>query len=202
METFLIIFCLAMMVVSSCAVMMFRSLLRSAICLGFTSVLLSLALFLLGAHWAALFELSVCAGLITAMFISTVSFSTESRRDNAHISDHHTRFKLLPYLMIVCGLGLLTVLLLKGFTMERSAALPAVFEDFKQVFWNTRQADIIAQIGLILAGSFAVIVLFKERGAEEQKPLAAASAETDEPEPLSVADVTQDAGNNEYNEGM
>jgi NADH-quinone oxidoreductase subunit J len=166
MQTFLIIFCLALMVVVAAAVMLFRSLLKSTICLAITSVLLSIVLFLLSAYWAALFELSVCAGLITAVFVSTVSFSTVSRRDKAHAEDHRVRFKPLPYFMISIGLALLGFLVYSGFTVERSMPLPAAFVEFKQVFWNTRQADILAQIALLLAGSFAVIVLFKERDKE------------------------------------
>jgi len=166
MQTILIIFCLFLMIIAATAVMMFRSLLKSTICLAITSVLLAVVLFLLHAYWAALFELSVCAGLITAVFVSTVSFSTVVRRDKAHMKDHRARFKPLPYFMVLSGLALLGLLIYTGFAVERSVPLPAAFVEFKQVFWNTRQADILAQIGLILAGSFAVIVLFKERDSK------------------------------------
>jgi NADH-quinone oxidoreductase subunit J len=167
MQTFLFILCLALMVLSAAAVMMFRSLIKAAIWLAVTSVFLSIALFLLGAYWAALFELSVCAGLITAIFISAISFFTTARRGEEHAKSHLARFKLLPYLMVGGGLALLALLALNSFTLEFSLPQPTAFAEFKQVFWNSRQTDILAQIALILAGSFAVIVLFKERDAKE-----------------------------------
>jgi len=171
MQTFLIVLCLALMVLSAAAVMMFRSLIKAAIWLAVTSVLVAIVLFLLGAYWAALFELSVCAGLITAVFISAISFFSSQRRSEEQARSHLSRFKLLPYLMVVSGLTLLALLLISGFALEGAMPAPTIFAEFKEVFWNTRQTDILAQIVLILAGSFAVIVLFKERDAHEHESL-------------------------------
>ena len=167
MQTFSIILCLMLLIFSAAAVMMFRSLIKATICLAVTSVLLSIVLFLLGAYWAALFELSVCAGLITVVFISTISFFTAARRSEEQERDHHSRFRLLPYLMVLSGLALLALLALSGFSLERTLPPPTVFAEFKQVLWNNRQVDVLAQIALILAGSFAVIVLFKERDTDD-----------------------------------
>lgn len=179
MQTFLIILCLVLMMVSAAAVMMIRSLLKSTICLAITSVLLAIVLFLLKAYWAGLFELSVCAGLITAVFISAISFSTRERKEKSYISDHRARFKLLPYLMVLCGIGLLALLVFSGFSLEQSPL--ALSAEFKQIFWNTRQVDILAQIALIVAGAFAVIVLFKERDTNdpESHPVIAGGPDTD-----------------------
>lgn len=147
---------------------MFRSLIKATVCLAITSVLISIVLFLLGAYWAALFELSVCAGLITVVFISTISFFSKERRSEEQERDHHSRFRLLPYLMVVCGLALLALLVLSGFSMQSIPALPPAFAEFKQILWSNRQVDILAQIALILAGSFAVIVLFKEINTNDE----------------------------------
>jgi NADH-quinone oxidoreductase subunit J len=168
LETIFIILCLGLMVAAGCGVMMFRSLIKAAICLAFASVFLAIVLFLQGAYWAALFELSVCAGLITAVFISAISFITAAMQNKEHAGrDHQARFKLLPYLMVFSGLALLALLILSGFSLEFPVPTASGFAEFKQVLWDSRQTDIIAQIALILAGSFAVIVLFKERDVND-----------------------------------
>jgi len=171
MQTFLTVFCLALMALSAAAVILFRSMLKAAISLAVTSALLAIVLFLLGAHWAALFELSVCAGLITVVFVSAISITTPDRRDTAHTLEHRRNFAQLPYMLLFAGLALLAVLLLSDFRIEWAAAdtLNATFADFKQVFWNERQVDIVAQLALILAGAFAVVVLFKERGKNDEQ---------------------------------
>jgi len=161
-QTFLLILCFALIVFFAITTISLRSLVKSAISLAIASVLVSIVLFLLGAHWAALFELSVCAGLITAVFISAISFSTPASPSKAHESGTLNRFKLLPYILIVSGLALLVLLLFTNFKITGSPALPVSFSDFKQVFWQNRQVDIVAQIALILAGTFAVVVMFKE----------------------------------------
>ncbi|MCK5397334.1 MAG: hypothetical protein KAJ33_03710 [Thermoplasmata archaeon] len=52
-----------------------KDLLQSAILLGVSSAVLSAAFFIANAPIAAAFELVVCAGLITVLFISTISLT-------------------------------------------------------------------------------------------------------------------------------
>ena len=52
-----------------------KDLLQSAILLGISSAVLSMAFFIANAPIAAAFELVVCAGLITVLFISTISLT-------------------------------------------------------------------------------------------------------------------------------
>lgn len=163
MQTFLTILCLCLMVLSAVSVVMLRSMLKATISLALTSALLAVVLFLLGAHWAALFELSVCTGLITVVFVSAISITTADRRDEVHTREHHSYFAPLPYILIFAGVALLAVLLLSNFQLEGARNVTATFADFKRVFWDTRQVDIVGQLALILAGAFAVVVLFKER---------------------------------------
>jgi NADH-quinone oxidoreductase subunit J len=49
--------------------------LKAAICLGVASALLGVLFFVLNAPYAAVFELSICAGLITVLFVSTISLT-------------------------------------------------------------------------------------------------------------------------------
>ena len=74
----LLIGCLALLVLSVVLLGVLRDLLYAAASLAAASVLLSIVLFQFGANIAAAFELSVCAGLITVLFVSTVSLTMDS----------------------------------------------------------------------------------------------------------------------------
>jgi NADH-quinone oxidoreductase subunit J len=57
-----------------------RDLLRAAVALAVLSVALAAIFFKLGAPYAGAFELSVCAGLVTVLFIAAIS-SVKSRQE-------------------------------------------------------------------------------------------------------------------------
>jgi NADH-quinone oxidoreductase subunit J len=54
-----------------------KDLIKSAIALGIASALLAGVFYVLGAPFAAVFELSVCAGLVTVLLLSSVSMTEE-----------------------------------------------------------------------------------------------------------------------------
>jgi len=163
MDITVLIICLLLMLVAAAAAAMFRSGLKAAISLAVVSIFLSIILFLMGCTVAALFELSVCAGLITVIFISTISMTTKDRESEANMADHHRRFAALPFVLIFAGVALISVVMLTGFDVESTIGnVPAAEESFKNIFWNTRQTDILGQIIVMLAGAFAVVILFKE----------------------------------------
>ena len=56
-----------------------RDLLKASIALGIASVILSLIFFRFDSPYAAVFELSICSGLITVLFISAISMMREER---------------------------------------------------------------------------------------------------------------------------
>ena len=66
---------LGALVVSATWTVMTARLLRSAVGLAITSAILTILMFQLASPLAAVFELSVCAGLISAIFISTISLT-------------------------------------------------------------------------------------------------------------------------------
>ncbi len=171
MNQIIIIICLILMVIMALAVMMQRSMIKSAIALAIISGLLSIILFNSDAYWAALFELSVCAGLITVVLISTISITSQDRRNQEHRHDHHRRFAALPFILIIAGIGLLSILIFGDFNVELAAidSSDTSFDAFREVLWHERQVDIFAQIILILGGAFAVTVLFKEFKGGEKK---------------------------------
>ena len=144
---------------------MTSDLLRSAIGLALTSAILTLVLFLLGGPLAAVFELSVCAGLITVVFISTISL-TKSEQPEAARGRKLTRlqrFAFLPVLLILAAIYLHGHAPHPGHVAPPPAHPP---RDVREALWFVRRFDLVGQILIILAGVFGVIVLFKTHDAD------------------------------------
>lgn len=68
---------LTALVLSAVGAVLLKDLLKAGICLGILSVLLSIIFFKLDSPYAAVFELSVCAGLITVLFSTVVSMTKD-----------------------------------------------------------------------------------------------------------------------------
>jgi NADH-quinone oxidoreductase subunit J len=143
------------------------NLLKSAIGLAVTSVILTLVLFILNAPLAGVFELSVCAGLITVVFISAISLTKPLAGAEASARDRSRtrRFFILPILIAAVGWAL------SAFQPHLDCPLPppGAEMDVRQVFWNLRRMDLVGQILVILAGVFGVVILFKDRSADKGK---------------------------------
>jgi hypothetical protein len=160
MET-LIYISLALLLVLCVLAVMSKSLLKSAVYLAAASAMLGVILYLLGAVWAAVIEVSACSGLVTVIFISAISLSRMKKEDVQKTYSDKKQMKFLPYLLILCGILLIvTAISVKDFSI--SATAERISEDFRDIFWNTRQADIFGQIITILVGGIAVSVLFKD----------------------------------------
>jgi NADH-quinone oxidoreductase subunit J len=150
---------LAAMLAAAVWTVMAARLLRSIIGLAVTSVLLTAIMFRLGSPLAGVFELSVCAGLISAIFLSTISLTR--RLTAEELADRQKqrlyRYWYLPVVMIVVGIVL--------YGLHFHLAIPAhgVTElDVRQVLWRDRHLDLIGQVAVLLGGAFGVVVLFKE----------------------------------------
>ncbi len=145
-------------------------LLKSAIGLALTSVILTLLLFLADAPLAGVFELSVCAGLITVVFIGAISLTKPLDAAEARARDRSRirRFLLLPILVTVLAWLLFTLHPRLGLPLP--PALPGL--EARDALWNLRRLDLVGQIVIILAGVFGVVILFKTRSddAEKTKP--------------------------------
>jgi len=148
---------------------MTSDLLRSAIGLAVTSVILTLVLFHLGGPLAAVFELSVCAGLITVVFISTISLTKPKTLEvrQAYRLRRMMRFVFLPMLLAIVGWYVSEA---HVHLEQKAAPLPASV-DVRYALWALRRLDLVGQILIVLAGVFGVVVLFKTResGQEEEK---------------------------------
>lgn len=149
---FLLIFCVM--------AVMSHSLLKSAIYLALASAMLGVIMYVLGAHWAAVIEVSVCSGLITVIFISAISLSKIKKEEVQKLYSDKKRMWFLPVILIAAGVVLIVIALANDLTLTNTAV--KVTEDFREIFWNTRQADIIGQIVTILIGGIAVFVLFRD----------------------------------------
>ncbi|MDD5634262.1 MAG: hypothetical protein PHW46_03200 [Candidatus Omnitrophica bacterium] len=146
---------------SSLWTVMTRSLLRSAIGLALTSALLTILMFRLNSTLAAVFELSVCAGLISVLFVSTISLTHPLTREEIikHMRERRARFWALPFIIIIAGI-VLSLLHIKPQLLLPS---PEMEKDVRNVMWNLRDIDLLGQIIILLTGAFGVLILFKER---------------------------------------
>jgi NADH-quinone oxidoreductase subunit J len=149
------------LVLSALATVLSVRLIRSAIGLAVTSVLLTVIMFRLNSPLAAVFELSVCAGLIPAIFISTIGLAGRTAPEDlaALRKAKIKKYWLLPILLIIAAIALSRVVL-------PTMTPPTVTEnDVKVVFWS-RGVDLIGQVAVLLGGALGVVVLVKERKNE------------------------------------
>jgi NADH-quinone oxidoreductase subunit J len=140
---------------------MARSLLKAAIGLAITSAVVTILMFRLDSPLAAVFELSVCTGLITAVFVSAISMTRPlTHAQSLEVSKNKfRRYWYLPVIMVIAAAALLY------FKVKPDIALPQVraLGDVKSIMWNLRQLDMYGQIVILLAGAFGVVILFRDK---------------------------------------
>lgn len=151
--------CLAAMLVFGLLSVMKRSIIKNALCLALVSACLSLIMYDFGAVHAAVFELSVCSGLITVIFISGISLSNAAKDSAQKEIEDSRRMRALPVVLIAAGAVFMVAAVAVKFSIPVSERLNL---DFSQVFWNERNIDIWGQIIVMLTGGTAITVLFKE----------------------------------------
>lgn len=133
-----------------------RDLIRAALSLAVISAVLAIIIFRLGAPYAAAFELSVAAGLITVLFISAISLINPDKET------------MKESRMITLGLPIATAAFgtLLWFGKKYIPALSFMESPhtapIRETLWNLRSLDLVGQILIILTGVFLVILFFKE----------------------------------------
>ena len=156
---------LASLIISALGVVMFLSQIVAAVMLALVSAVLTVALFIMGLVLAAIMELSVCAGLVTAVFATTISLTKENKNESPFSfgKDRIRRFWALPVVLLVLAAVILFI-----FSGRDITIVPGTFADAasRQVLWGQRSLDILALALIILAGVLGVAVLFK---GEEEK---------------------------------
>lgn len=153
--------CLAVMLISAVASVMSHKLLGSSVWLAITSLAVGMLMYLLGASRAAIFEISVCSGLVTVIIISAITLAHSDERNLPVHDMSKKRTKYLPVILIVSGAAIVISVLMTKFSIEETGIISKSV--FNEVFWNSRQADIWGQIIVLITGAFAVTVFFKER---------------------------------------
>jgi NADH-quinone oxidoreductase subunit J len=150
---------LAAMVLAAVATVATARLMRSVIGLAVTSAVLTVFMFRMEAPYAAVFELSVCAGLIPAIFLSTIGLTQRLTPEGleARRRDKWRRFWLLPIILV-----LIVIAASQMHPAPELPALPARVADVRAVMWYERHLDLLAQVVILLAGAFGIVVLIKE----------------------------------------
>jgi len=146
------------LVVFSILAILIKDLLKAALSLMGASVFLAIIFFFMKAYYAGVFEISVVAGLITVLFVSTIGLI---RSDDFKESKMPTIiFPLFFIWFIIIDILILSALVSKfplpGFKVPEP-------NTFGEVFWHNRTFDLVGQIGIIFAGVFSVLALFRKR---------------------------------------
>lgn len=148
------------LVAAAVATVMTARLLRSAIALALTSAVLTVLMFRMDAPLAGVFELSVCAGLIPAILISTIGLTQRLTFETLEVRRKELlrRFWYLPLIVVLVGIAMTHVRIPLDFPPPPPPAAISV----REVLWNLRHVDLLGQIVILLAGAFGVAVLVKE----------------------------------------
>jgi NADH-quinone oxidoreductase subunit J len=114
-------------------------------------------------------ELSVCAGMITVVFISAISLTKPLTEEEIVVEakQRMKRFIYLPFILI--AVFLLSMILWNNriISFDFLQAIKGVkmnpdFASLSSVIWEKRSVDIMGQVIVLLSGVFGVVVLFKE----------------------------------------
>jgi len=135
-------------------------LIRAVVGLALTSAILAVIMYRLNSPLAAVFELSVCSGLISVIFITTVGFTQRISKERLRIRKRErlAKFWLLPIILAAAGLLLMRYLKIPDFVLP----VPYAGPDVRGIIWNLRHLDLFGQVIVLLAGVFGVVILFKE----------------------------------------
>jgi len=153
---------LAGLLIFSVLALFLEDMLRAAVSLAVASVFLGLIFFRMQAPYAGVFEISVVAGLIMVLFFSTIILT----RNACEWSESRPALFLFPVLFAVF-IAFDIMLLQKIAGTSLSLPGSSDLRPFGEVLWNERTYDLAGQIGVILAGVAAVLILFRNRGKDE-----------------------------------
>ncbi len=140
--------------------------LRAVIGLALVSVLLTVLMFQMDAPLAGVFELSVCAGLITAVFVSTISLTRPLQPAHARACEAVRARRFHPAILAAASVGAL--IWIGSYDLDVAPAVSEAPEQASEVLWSMRRLDLVGLLIIILVGVFGVVVLFKRRAAAPQ----------------------------------
>ncbi len=146
-------------------------LLIAALWLAGVSALVAITLYVLGAPQVAVVELSVGAGLVTVLFVFSISIAGDEAMNTSKLVPGTLAWSLILLVVVLLGWTFLTT---TGSAPAASTELP-----FTSIFWQQRQLDVLVQIVLIFVGVLGVLGLL----VSAIVPAARARAEAAKPEP-------------------
>lgn len=139
-----------------------RDLLKAAISLAVASIFLAIIFFGLGAPYVGVFEISVVAGLITVLFISTVALT----KGEGDVKESKIPTIIFPIFFII--FIIIDIIIMKKLVSQLPVMPnPGEPSSFGQVLWSQRTFDLVGQIAVIFAGVFSVLALFRNRDKDE-----------------------------------
>lgn len=138
---------------------------RAAIGLAVVSVVLTALMFQMGAPLAAVFELSVCAGLITAVFVSTISLTRRLTPEQSARCRARRSKAFHPAIVVAGCVGAL--LWIGSYVLDVAPAAAEASGTVREVLWGARRLDLVGQIVVLFVGVYGVVILFKDPPAEE-----------------------------------
>ena len=159
---------LVLMMLAALWAVMAKTLLKSAIGLAIVSIFITIFMFRFDAALAGVFELSVCTGLITVVFLSAIGLTKPLSHKQLQEEAKNLAKRYGPLPILIGSAGLLTLVLMNiPFDFPLVQVAEAV--DVRSILWNFRQLDLFGQVIILLAGSFGAVILFKEIKIDEWK---------------------------------
>lgn len=143
-----------------------KSLIKMAIGLALVSATLTTVLFTMNSPLAAVFELSVCAGLITVVFVSVISLTEAGSPQEQEKGEvyHYSRFIPMVILVLLTGWAIQSVFRDSSIPVSQFISAP----DLRHTLWNLRKTDVFGQLAAMFAGIYGVIVLFKGMSHDDE----------------------------------
>lgn len=159
--TFLYILIMAALLFSAHKATRVKGLLNAALWLSGTSALTSTLIYLMGSPGIAVVELSVGAGLVTVLFVFSISIIGDEK-----ITSKIFIPKWLAISITVIAFGLLGILT----AIENIPQLKAVqAELIADTIWVDRKLDIDIQAGLIISGILGILMIVAPTAARRIK---------------------------------
>jgi NADH-quinone oxidoreductase subunit J len=153
---------LVMLAMFACAAVFVKDLVRAALSLAVMSALLAVLLYRMNSPYAAVFELSVVAGLITVLFVTTIALTGE----------HETHEPGLPIYVFTISLilfGLIDILVTQRLFASSPMVAKTEYVSFGMTLWGTRALDLLGQMAVMLGGVFGVLALLRDDHVEVEK---------------------------------
>jgi NADH-quinone oxidoreductase subunit J len=170
----------ALIAVFALLAVLLTDLLRATISLALASVALSIVFFQLGVPYAAAFELSVGAGLVMVLLVSAIGMT---RRTPPEQEEKGKSGVVIIPILALLAVGVIDIAAFVTLSAQAappgSPLLPAA-ASFSQTLWQMRWVDILAQLGIVLAGVFAVLALFRKEGGLTGTPRDESTDDTED----------------------